>query len=80
MLDENKDGRITREEMSRCIAGSNLGCPNMHNVEMSQEDWDRLISECDTDGDGSIEFEEFQRYLTTQLDEQLKKNSGVSQR
>ena len=43
----------------------------MHEIDMPQETWTRLIKDCDINNDGSIDYEEFHRYLTDQMETQL---------
>lgn len=68
ILDENKDGKISKTELSKFIAGSTLDNLSMHEIEMPEEVWLRLIQDCDADGDGQIEFAEFHHYLTSHME------------
>ena len=47
-IDKNKDGTISKDELEE-----------MTNTSLSKKynaDWDKIIGECDTNGDGVIDF------------------------
>lgn len=48
-LDDNKDGKISRYELSKCLAGSVCDNLGMHSIEVSIESWERFIENCDQD-------------------------------
>ena len=77
ILDENKDGKISKNELSKFVAGSTLDNLSMHEIEMPEEVWLRLIQDCDADGDGQIGFAEFHHYLTSHMEKQLALSSEV---
>ena len=49
----------------------------MHEIEMPQGTWTRLINDCDTNGDGKIDYEEFHRYLSDQMERQLLESAKL---
>ena len=50
-MDEDADGRITREELSRIIEGSGF--------KVTRDEINTLMERYDKDGDGSISYKEF---------------------
>ena len=67
MLDEDEDGKISRFELSKCLAGSVFDSLGVHELEVSVESWERFIQNCDQDGDGKIDFNEFKKHITEQI-------------
>ena len=47
MLDEDGNGKISRFELSKCLAGSVFDNLNVHELEVSVESWERFIQNCD---------------------------------
>ena len=47
----------------------------MHDINIEEETWSKLIHECDTDGDGKIDFDEFKRCMTELMAERTRKNT-----
>ena len=47
----------------------------MHEIDISEDTWNRMIEECDIDGDGKIDFEEFKRCMTESLNAKTRKNT-----
>ena len=43
MLDENKDGKISKSELVKVIGESVCDNLGMHSIDMSEETWNRLI-------------------------------------
>ena len=77
LFDSNKDGVIDREELSQYLAETTLDDLSMHEIDMPQETWTRLINDCDTNGDGKIDFDEFHRYLSDQMERQLLESAKL---
>ena len=59
MFDRDSDGLITKEELM--ITMNNLGEP------LSEEEVITMIEEADLDGDGKINFVEFQKLMENQF-------------
>ena len=56
LFDKDGNGLIDRDELA--IALQQLG------EKLSEEEIDEMLEDCDTNGDGMIDFEEFMRYMT----------------
>ena len=67
MLDEDGNGKISRFELSKCLAGSVFDNLNVHELEVSVESWERFIQNCDQDGDGKIDYNEFKKHIIEQV-------------
>ena len=51
--------------MNQILARTNLDTQLvMHDIELEEDTWAKLIEECDVNGDGKIDFEEFNRCMT----------------
>ena len=57
VMDENKDGQVTKEELKKLLGG--LG------EEVTDEIVDEMINIADTDGDGKVNFDEFCKAATS---------------
>ena len=57
VMDENKDGQVTREELKKLLSG--LG------EEVSDEVVDEMIKIADDNGDGKVNFDEFCKAATS---------------
>ena len=57
VMDENKDGQVTKDELKKLLLG--LG------EEVTDEIVNEMISIADTDGDGKVNFEEFCKAATS---------------
>ena len=57
LFDKDGNGLIDRDELA--IALQQLG------EKLSEEEIDEMLEDCDTNGDGQIDFEEFMRYMTS---------------
>ena len=60
VLDKNKDGAISKEELKQHFAGQN--------VVTSEETWQNMFDEVDTNKDGMISLEEFVSHMQKALD------------
>eukprot|EP00931_Biecheleriopsis_adriatica_P120024 TRINITY_DN95176_c0_g1_i1.p1 TRINITY_DN95176_c0_g1~~TRINITY_DN95176_c0_g1_i1.p1 ORF type:complete len:603 (-),score=114.91 TRINITY_DN95176_c0_g1_i1:25-1632(-) len=69
MFDTNSDGTLSKDEMGHLMFV--LG------EHVSAEDFERLFAESDSDGSGSIEFDEFVSWLTRLLKSQGSTSSGA---
>ena len=47
----------------------------MHDININEEVWNQLIQECDVNGDGKIDFQEFERCMTELLNARTRKNT-----
>ncbi|RWR79610.1 putative calcium-binding protein CML18 [Cinnamomum micranthum f. kanehirae] len=56
MYDQNKDGKISAKELHRVLKSLGERC--------SVEDCSRMIRSVDSDGDGSVNFEEFKEMMS----------------
>lgn len=56
IYDQNKDGKISARELHRVLKSLGDGC--------SIEDCSRMIRSVDSDGDGSVDFEEFKKMMS----------------
>mmetsp|Transcript_5722 Transcript_5722/g.6134 ORF Transcript_5722/g.6134 Transcript_5722/m.6134 type:complete len:474 (+) Transcript_5722:35-1456(+) len=61
-FDKNGDGYIERAELSAVLGG----------VEIDEEQWQKIINDCDTDKDGKISYEEFTLMLTKEGEDLIK--------
>jgi len=52
VFDTDGSGKITKQELQQVLAGGKLD-------DMAKKNIDEIMKECDTDGDGEIDFEEF---------------------
>ena len=72
ILDVNKDGLITIEELKKCFAHGN----SSSGAEKVQSDedglWDKLLKGIDKDGDGNINFYEFEDHMMQLLMQDTK--------
>lgn len=59
VFDSNGDGMISAQEMSVALR-------ELEGTSLSKDEVDKILSDIDTDGDGSISFEEFQNMLKAQ--------------
>lgn len=75
-VDEDRNQVIEREEVNRMLARTNLDTHlQMHDIDIEQDSWAKLIQECDVNGDGKIDFEEFKRCMTELMNERCRKNT-----
>ena len=47
----------------------------MHDIDIQEEVWNKLIGEADVNGDGKIDFEEFKKCMTELMNERCRKNT-----
>ena len=47
----------------------------MHDVDIHEDVWEKLIHECDVNGDGKIDFDEFKKCMTELMNERTRKNT-----
>ena len=63
ILDVNKDGLITVDELKKTFAHGNSSS-GTQNVQSDEEGlWDKLLKGIDKDGDGQINFYEFEDHM-----------------
>ena len=65
IIDINKDGEISIEELKQCFSYGNLGAGfNTEKAErVDDKMWDELIADIDKNDDGKITFEEFKEHM-----------------
>ena len=56
-LDEDKDGYITRKEFKKCLE-------TCSERKVTEEEMDKVMSDCDPNGDGKLDFDEFITAMT----------------
>ena len=56
----NGDGMVSSDEIQTAFS---RGSYSTHGVKTDAEFWKKLISEVDTNNDGSIDFQEFETYM-----------------
>ena len=59
MFDQNQDGTISYDEVRELLGGQSLG--------ESDEVFRDMIKEMDVDGDGTIDFAEFEQMMTQMI-------------
>lgn len=59
-FDENRDGRISAAELRRCL--------NLMGEQLTMEDAEAAVSSSDLNGDGHLDFEEFQKLMEESFD------------
>ena len=65
MLDGDKDGLISVEELKKAFAYGHMGALDKTEKSSKVDDalWDELLSDIDKDGDGKINFKEFSDHM-----------------
>ena len=75
-VDTDHNQVIEREEVNHMLARTNLDTHlQMHDIDINEEVWTQLIQECDVNGDGKIDFSEFEKCMTELLNERTRKNT-----
>ena len=78
IIDKDKNGQITRDELQEFLGQTTLDNLEMHNINLTEEVWTRLIDDCDKNNDGQISYEEFYENLTNTMMAQVQTNTPVT--
>lgn len=70
LLESNRDGRIDRDEFNQYFAETTLDDLTMHELEMNQASWTRILNACDTMQEGWIERMDLLQHLTEHIESQ----------
>jgi Ca2+-binding EF-hand superfamily protein len=70
ILDVDKDGEISTDELKRAFAYGNMGAGLQKEKSEGVSDamWDELLANIDKDGDGKINFQEFSDHMLELVD------------
>ena len=70
ILDVDKDGEISTDELKQAFAYGNMGAGmnRTQAVGANDELWDKLLGEIDSDGDGKINYQEFHDHMMILID------------
>ena len=65
ILDINKDGTVTIDELKECFSYGILGSgPKMEKADRVGDDlWEQMLADIDTNKDGKIDFDEFKEHM-----------------
>ena len=66
ILDIDKDGSISIEELKQCFSYGNLGAGlngQQTGERVDESLWDELLADIDKNGDGKIDFDEFTDHM-----------------
>jgi len=73
ILDTNNDGRVSAKELQERFAQAEYAA-DYSNLKFDDSFFDKLLAECDSNGDGYIDFNEFKTTMTSMLEKE-KQNS-----
>ena len=65
MLDIDKNGKISIEELKVCFSYGNFGAgvKTERSARVDDDLWEELLADIDKNGDGEIDFDEFSEHM-----------------
>lgn len=63
ILDKNNDGKVSATELKETFAAGVFN-PGNGRTQLDDAFWKKMLSECDINGDGFIDFKEFKATMT----------------
>jgi len=73
MLDANGDGSISAEEIRTAFSRGNMASIENHQVEVQDDFWEVMLNDIDQNKDGKVDFEEFELYMMSLVQEEQAK-------
>ena len=61
--DVNKDGLVSVDELKQAFAHGSLGSGTQKIQSVEDDQWDKLFKGIDKDGDGQINYHEFEEHM-----------------